>query len=93
LPPRVRSTAEDQVERILLLEHEFAFEQIVTMRLAAPTSEARKDIPGREGCLEIIPHPKAPLAHLGRVGSEETVEVTGEGETDPALGCARSIFR
>jgi hypothetical protein len=63
------------------------------MGLAAPTSEARKDIPGRKGCLEIIPQPKAPLTRTGRIGGEETVEVAGDGEADPALGCVRSIFR
>ena len=63
------------------------------MGLAPPTSEARNDVPGREGCLEVIPQPKAPLARPGRIGGEETVEVAGDGEAGPALGCARSIFR
>ena len=63
------------------------------MRLAAPTSEARNDVPGSEGRLEVIPQPKAPLARQGRIRGEETVEVAGDGEADPALRCARSIFR
>ncbi len=63
------------------------------MALAAPTSEARNDVPGREGCLEAIPQPKAPLARLSRIGGEETVEVAWDGEADPALGRAGNIFR
>ena len=32
-------------------------------------------------------------AELSDKGGVEIVEVTGDGEVDPALGCVRSIFR
>ena len=75
------------------LAHEIAFEHIVTMGLAAPTSEARNHVPGSEGCLEAIPQPKAPLARLGWIGGEKPVEVAREGETSATLGCVGSVFR
>src|SRR5919112_6205153 len=92
LPPRICSPAEGRSE-LRSLEGEVAFEQIVTMGLAAATGEARKHVPGRKGRFEIVPQPEAPLAHAGRVGGEETVEVAGDGKADPALGRVRGIFR